>query len=273
MKPFLKWAGGKYRLVDLIVKSLGQGNRLIEPFAGSCAVSLNTNYNSYWINDVNNDLISLYSIIVGDDSGFNSLIKCIERWFNNGNNPATYYQARNQFNQEKNLIDKAALFIYLNRHCFNGLCRYNLKGQFNVPFGKYKTIHYPVEELQTFRSKLQNAKFTCCDFRDVMSNADKGDVIYCDPPYVPISKTSNFTAYAPGIFGPADQRDLVTLAEEVSGRGITVVISNHYNEATKELYKNSEMIVFPVNRSISCNANNRQAVEEILAVYKQEAKT
>lgn len=269
MRPFLKWAGGKYKLVGMISRYIGNGNRFVEPFAGSCAVALNTNYESYWINDVNKDLISLYLIITGQESDFNLFMEYVEIYFlDNGNDSTVYYELRSLFNKETNPVKRAALFLYLNRHGYNGLCRYNSQGQFNVPFGKYKTIYYPTEELMFFRSKLRHAKITCSDFREVLNNVGKGDVVYCDPPYVPISKTANFAEYTPGSFGIKDQQDLAVLAKDAASRGAVVAISNHYNDVTEELYKDSEMVVFDVQRSISCDASTRKPVKEVLAIYR-----
>ena len=136
MRPFLKWAGGKYRLIERIKEKLPPGKRLLEPFAGSCALSLNTDYDSYWLNDINADLINLYKTLQKDGPSF--IAFCRAFFKDTNNTPEKFYELRQQFNTEKDIYSKAALFLYLNRHGYNGLCRYNSSGEFNVPFGQYK---------------------------------------------------------------------------------------------------------------------------------------
>ena len=134
MKPFLKWAGGNYRLIDRIQSVLPAGNRLIEPFVGSGAVFLNTNYKSNLLTDSNPDLINLFKNL--QNEGQNFINYCSSFFVPENNNELAFYQFREEFNTTTDIRKKSALFGYLNRHCFNGLCRYNSKGGFNVPFGR-----------------------------------------------------------------------------------------------------------------------------------------
>lgn len=265
MRPFLKWAGGKYRLIDRIREKMAAGKRIVEPFSGSCALSLNCNYQQYWMNDINTDLITLYKSIQVEGETFIDF--CRSFFVPINNTEERYYELREQFNKEKNPVIKSAIFLYLNRHDFNGLCRYNSKGEFNVPFGRYKNPYFPEKELNHFYKHFKEALFTNVDFEEVMNQALSGDVIYCDPPYVPLSLTSNFTSYSVGGFSEEDQIRLAECAKRLSEKGITVIISNHYNEFTARLYKSAILDTFPVQRFISCDGNNRNAVEEVLAVF------
>ncbi len=140
-RPFLKWAGNKYRIIDHVRESLPQGKRLIEPFAGSAAVFLNTDYEHYIINDNNPDLIHLYNILKKEGATF--IKKCRYYFTPRFNNEEQYYKLRQKFNDSRNTYKRAILFVYLNRHGYNGLCRYNLKGGYNVPFGlnRIKLMH------------------------------------------------------------------------------------------------------------------------------------
>lgn len=267
VRPFLKWAGGKTRLVDRIKEKLAaNGTRLIEPFAGSCALSLNCDrYERYWLNDVNKDLINLYLAL--RDNGNDFIDYCRSFFTAENNTSERYYEFREIFNSTTDVAERSAIFLYLNRHGFNGLCRYNNSGGFNVPFGKYKAPYFPQNEMEHFSRKFAAARFTCLDFRAVMREAEVGDVVYCDPPYVPISDTASFTDYSTGGFGLDDQRRLAEYARELSERGVVVIISNHHNSFTSEIYRGALLDVFSVQRFISCDGRNRNSVDEVLAVF------
>jgi DNA adenine methylase len=265
MRPFLKWAGGKHRLVERIKLLLPPGKRLVEPFAGSCALSLNVASEAYWINDINPDLILLYRMLQQDGT---ELIRISRALFvAEYNHAERYYELREQFNAETNSLQRAALFLYLNRHGFNGLCRYNSSGDFNVPFGRYQHPYFPLEELRYFRDRFQNAVFSSLDFETVMRQAESGDVIYCDPPYIPLTDTANFTQFSAEGFDKADQLRLAEVARGLAKRGIPTIISNHYSEIIIKAYQGAEIETFPVPRLISCDGKNRNPVMEILAVF------
>lgn len=266
MKPFLKWAGGKYRLVDLIKTTLPKGNRLIEPFVGSGAVFLNTEYSASLLADSNPDLINLFQLIQKEGQRFISY--CQGLFVTENNTESTFYELRGEFNFTNDLRRKAALFVYLNRHCFNGLCRYNLKGGFNVPFGRYSKPALPEKEMFYFHEKSKHATFEVADFITTMEKAKSGDVVYCDPPYFPLSATSSFTSYSKGGFGLNEQNALADMAKKLQKRGITVVISNHDTEFTNEVYHPAKIITFNVQRFISSDTKNRNAVSELLAVFE-----
>lgn len=265
VRPFLKWAGGKYRLLTHILPLLPKGKRLIEPFAGSGVIFLNTEYDSYHLNDTNPDLINLYKILKKEKHDF---IKYANQYFQpKYNTPKQYYSLRDEFNQTSEKYKRSALFIYLNRHCYNGLCRYNQQGIFNVPFGAYVKPYFPENEMLYFAKKAKKATFTCKDFSSSMKKGVPGDVIYCDPPYVPWSETAYFTHYYQKHFPLEHQEKLTEIAEELSQQNIPVLISNHHTEYTEKLYKSAKIISFDVQRNISCISGSRGKVKELLAKF------
>ncbi len=266
IRPPLKWAGGKYRLLDDILKNLPAGPRLIEPFVGSGAVFLNSDYPRYAVNDINRDLTSLYERLKQDSERF---IRDAGTLFTpDNNNSDAYYRLRDEFNQTTDRRRKSSLFLYLNKFGYNGLMRYNSTGEFNVPFGRYKRPYFPAKELKLLAAKLATATITNGDFEAVMREARPGEVIYCDPPYVPLSATAYFTAYTAGIFTEQEQRRLARVAAEVASQGVTVMISNHCTELTeKEIYRDARIIKLQVRRLISCNGAKREHTMELLAIY------
>ena len=264
-RPFLKWAGNKYRLLDKIKSVLPEGQRLIEPFSGAAATFLNTDYRRTWLNDLNVDLINVYRHLSDDHQAF---IKFSESFFTSKNNQEKrYYQLRQQFNATQDELEKSALFLYLNRHSYNGLCRYNSKGGFNAPFGRYKKPYFPKQQLEFFASKTKQLKLTHQSFETVMLKAKTGDVVYCDPPYVPLSSTANFTQYSHKNFVNEHQEQLADLARSLSNQGIPVIISNHDTPYTRKIYAGAKIHKFTVPRFISCKGHQRIAANELLAVF------
>lgn len=264
VKPFLKWAGGKFRVLDEILPRLPRGDRLIEPFAGSAAVSLNAGFECAQVSDYNSDLANLYRIVRDRPDDF---LEELRKLFLVGNEKDTYLSLRNEFNESLDAFRRSVIFTYMNRHGFNGLCRYNSKGIYNVPFGRYKNPHFPEAEVVKFHKRSQKFKFSGVDFETAMSEASAGDVIYCDPPYVPLSATSNFTAYSRNAFGFDQQKRLAGLSKKCAKKGVPVLISNHDTPDARALYKGAKIYSFPVRRYISSNASTRGDAQEILALY------
>jgi len=264
-KPFLKWAGGKTKLCDRINEILPNGNRLIEPFVGSGAVFLNTNFEEYYLTDSNSDLINTFNHIKNDGVEFIEYVK--EFFIPENNTKEKYLEFREIFNSTLDTRLKSALFIYINRHCFNGLCRYNSKGGFNVPFGKYNKIYFPENEMIFFHEKSKKAIFAVCDYKQSMENANTGDVVYCDPPYIPLSHTANFTTYSSGGFDLDEQENLVNIALKLKSKNIPVVISNHSTEWTINHYSDGIITEFEVQRNISCKGTERNKVKELLVLF------
>ncbi len=266
-RPFLKWAGGKYRLLDRLLSNLPTGKRLVEPFVGSGAVFLNAGFASCLLCDLNPDLIGLYKTLRREGPRFIAEARGL---FSPANNTQeAFLRLREAFNTSTNTEDRSLLFLYLNRHSYNGLVRYNKKGIYNVPFGKYKAPYFPERELTVFLGKLRSCDVTFAvqDFRATFAALRPGDVVYCDPPYAPASATANFTAYTGGGFGVQEQVALAASAASAAKSGIPVILSNHDVPFTRELYASARLESFPVQRFISCNPARRGAARELLAVF------
>lgn len=265
IRPFLKWAGGKYRLIERIRGLLPDGERLVEPFVGSGAVFLNTDYRHYLLADSNPDLINLYRTLQAEGEKF--IAYCRRNFTVRNNSAERYYHLREVFNTTRDMRRKAALFVYLNRHGYNGLCRYNAGGRFNVPFGRYKRPYFPQREMLLFHEKSAAARFVLADFTTVLAGTRAGDVVYADPPYLPLSRTANFTSYSAGTFTLQDQARLVELAEQAAQRGVPVLVSNHDTDFVRRDYCNARITRFPVQRFISRDGANRRPAREVLALF------
>lgn len=266
MKPFLKWAGSKYKIIDRILDKLPAGKHLIEPFAGSGAVFLNADFNEFLIADTNADLINLYKQIQKHGNDFISYASTL--FIAENNTEEMFYKFRTEFNNCTEHARKSALFIYLNRHCFNGLCRYNSKGKFNVPFGRYAKPSFPVAEIYNFYIKSQKATFEVSDFKNTMGKAKLGSVVYCDPPYAPLTLTSSFSNYTKDGFNLVEQQELANCAKKLVAKGIPVIISNHDTDFTRLIYAEANISSFDVQRFISCNGNQRNKAAELIACYE-----
>lgn len=265
-RAFLKWAGGKYPLLDDIKRHLPQGECLIEPFVGAGSVFLNTDFSRYILADINSDLISLYNIVKTRTDEYVQASR--ELFMPETNQAEVYYRFREEFNASEDPFRRAVLFLYLNRFGYNGLCRYNLRGEFNVPFGRYKKPYFPEAELYHFAEKAQNAEFHCLSYEECMDRADSNSVVYCDPPYAPLSATANFTAYHTNSFSPKEQAHLAEMAEKLVSKQIPVLISNHDTPDTREWYRAAKHFQVKVRRSISSNGGTRKKVNELLVLYK-----
>lgn len=265
-KPFLKWAGGKHKLVSVLMEKLGRNGRLVEPFVGSGAVFMGGNFEKYLLCDSNNDLITLFNNLKNNPD---ELLKEVNDLFVPATNTEeSFYAIREEFNRaEHGCLRRNAIFVYLNKHAFNGLCRYNSKGKFNVPYGRYAAPKAPIAEMLLFSEKSQLAEFQCAGFEETFNHLKQGDVIYCDPPYVPLSATSSFTSYHTNGFNPSDQKLLALKAREASAKGHKVVISNHDTDFTREIYSDAEIFALDVRRSISSKSSTRGNAREIIAVF------
>lgn len=270
VKSPLKWAGGKRKLIHDIEKLIPKSNkriRLIEPFVGGGSVFLNLSFEKYLLVDSNPDLISLFSHIKNRQDEF---LKAAEVLFMpKYNQSRIYYELREEFNSTPPSLRRSVLFLYLNRHGYNGLCRYNLKGGYNVPFGQYKKPYFPNAEIIHFANKASSAQLSTGDFSCAFDTALPGDIVYCDPPYTPINQTSNFTAYSGKGFSEFDQQRLVECALAAQQNGVTTIVSNHYLPLTKKLYAPADKIIrLNVSRTISCKGQVRKPCAELMAIFK-----
>ncbi|MEI8594554.1 adenine-specific DNA-methyltransferase [Photobacterium sp. SP02] len=265
-RAFLKWAGGKFSLVEDIRRHLPPARKLVEPFVGAGSVFLNTDYDDYLLADINPDLINLYNVIKHEPERY---IEDARQYFTpEYNQKGAYLAIREAFNQTQDTYLRSLYFLYMNRHGFNGLCRYNKKGGFNVPFGSYKKPYFPEAEMYHFAEKAKKATFICEGYHQTFSRARKGSVIYCDPPYAPLSSTANFTSYSGNGFSLDDQAALADVAEKAATeRQIPVLISNHDTTLTRRLYHGADLSVVRVKRTISRNGGGRNKVDELLALF------
>jgi len=267
----LKWPGGKKRVLKHIRAILPQQGkkRLVEPFVGGGSVFLNLEFDEYLLCDTNADLVALFNAVKRAPIDFK---KDAQALFTQKNNSADkYYELRQRFNDNTDAYERAVLFLYLNRHGYNGLCRYNKSGGYNVPFGRYKKPYFPNDEIDFLAKKLERAEIISGDFELAFEQIKSGDVVYCDPPYSPINRTSNFTAYAGNVFSDEDQTRLVSNSIKAQQKGVATVISNHYVAFTKKLYASADQrSLFSVQRSISQNGKSREKVKEVLALYQSK---
>lgn len=265
-RPFLKWAGGKYSLLPDLYQLIPAGMRLIEPFVGGGSVFLNSDKHAcFLLADVNTDLINLYQMlaVVPD-----TVIRHARVMFDRLNDAESYTALREEFNaQVMDGPERAAAFLFLNRHCFNGLIRYNRNNQFNVGWGKYPSPYFPEEEIRAFTEMTHNCVFMAAGFRRTLALAGEGDVVYCDPPYEPMPGTAGFTSYASGGFSWDSQVALAESCVAAHQRGAKVFISNSTAPRVIELYEQHGFTLHRVNarRSISSKGSTRETANDIVA--------
>ncbi len=265
-RSIFKWAGGKFGVLEQIFRYLPEGKRLIEPFVGGGAVFMNAGYKENLLNDVNADLINFYKTLQREER---SLITLAHRFFQDYNTQEGYRAVRNAFNKQVyDDLHRAAAFLFLNRHCFNGLTRYNQAGEFNVGYGKYKTPYFPLQEMEAFLGAEGRSEFVCGDFAAVIEAAGEGDVIFCDPPYEPLPNTEGFTNYSGHDFKFEEQKRLVSLLTDAHRRGAKVLITNSGAPNIRELYHDSGFRVEPLfaRRSVSCKGDTRGVAHDVLGI-------
>ncbi|KAF3887979.1 MULTISPECIES: DNA adenine methylase [Nostocales] len=271
VKPFLKWAGGKRQLIPSIIANHlpkdfnTKDNTYFEPFIGGGALLLALQPKKAVINDINTELINCYQVI---RDSVDELIKDLEKHENEKN---YYYAIRNWDRGEdykyKTPVQRASRIIFLNKTCYNGLFRVNSLGQFNVPFGKYKKPNIVDVSVLINVSKYLNqnqVEILNVDFQEAVKNAKKGDFLYFDPPYDPVSDSACFTDYSLNGFSKIDQKRLKETVDELDCRGCKVLLSNAYTQFIIELYSNYKKFKISAIRAINSNALKRGKVDEIL---------
>lgn len=264
-KPFLKWAGGKSKLILQYISYLPQKfTNYYEPFLGGGAFFfyLYNNYslNSVFLSDINSELINTYLCIKHDVEAVISLLQQHQQ----NHNQDYYYYMRSS--PTENSVERAARLIYLNKTCFNGLYRENSKGEFNVPMGRYKNpqICNP-DLLRTVAKALQLAQIEVKPFETVLNYAiSYEDFVYFDPPYYPLNETSNFTAYSRDAFNQDDQIKLKDVCVELAKRKVKVLQSNSDCPFIRELYRDFKIYEIKASRAINSKANKRGKISEVL---------
>lgn len=276
-KPFLKWAGGKSRLSKQIAEFFPKEfNRYFEPFLGSGAIYFEISPQEGVLNDLNKYLIETYEIIRDNP---NSLIKKLQQINKTYHSLPSleakseyYYSARTRYNKMKTKsLDKAALFIFLNKAGYNGMYRENSRGEYNIPFGKHdKCLICDVDNLLRVSKDLGDIKFTSTDYKDALNDVKKGDLVYLDPPYIPISKTANFTQYQKEGFSFDEQIRLKEIALELHKKGCYVVISNSSCKESKELYSDSIFTVHTIKVTRQIHLSRKVVPELVVTNFTEK---
>lgn len=261
MSTILKWAGNKTDVMPELKKHLPAGSRLVEPFAGSCAVMMATDYPHYLVADINPDLVNMYQQIKEDPEFFIQIAAGLFKQKSEDD----FRRIRRDFNNGKTSgkVWRAAAFLYLNRHCYRGLCRYNKSGGFNVPYGNYKKPYFPETEIWAFLHKAQRATIICASYDETLAMLQAGDVVYCDPPY-----DGTFSAYHAAGFNEDDQYHLASILEHRSSEGHPVVVSNSDTSLTRSLYRNFILHGIVTKRSMGVDAGEGKSAVEIIAVSR-----
>ncbi len=267
--PIVKWVGGKRQLLEDINNVLPRSfNTYFEPFLGGGAVLFNLQPKKAIVNDLNKELINTYNVVK------NNVEELIINLSKHKNESAYFYNLRdidrtNNFKELSN-IDKASRFIYLNKTCYNGLYRVNSLGEFNTPYGNYKNpniVNAPTLKAVSEFLNCNDIKFYSCDFEQILNMTKKGDFVYLDPPYDPISETSNFTGYNESGFNRDSQLRLKIMCDELDKRGVKFLLSNSATEFILNLYgdnHNYTIKQISAKRYINCQANKRGSVKEVL---------
>jgi DNA adenine methylase len=264
--PIVKWVGGKTRLLPQLLPLLPHGvesMRHVEPFVGGGAMFFARRPARALLCDKNPQLCATYEAVRDDvDSVIDRL-----RALSAGHSPERYYTLRDRYNHadKVSLSERAALFIYLNKTCFNGLHRVNRRGEFNVPAGRYTNPRILDEAaLRAAGRELARAELLCDGFESLLSHAKPGDFIYFDPPYEPVSPTANFTAYGQDGFTRADQERLRDVFAELDRRRCKLMLSNSDVPIIHELYRRFRIDLVTSPRSINCDSSGRGLVTEVV---------
>lgn len=273
LAPFVKWAGGKTSLLPRLLPHIPLHlTNYYEPFLGGAALFLrvctrNTSFNAH-LSDTNEELISTYRVIKESPEELISLLSIFQREYDLAVDKSAYFYKKREW-RPADRIGSAGRLIFLNKTCYNGLYRVNSKGEFNVPFGRYKNprilnsdgIQGVSQALKTTKAELN-----CIDYKDALGSCRKADFVYLDPPYQPPSKTSNFTDYTPGGFSEKDQEELALEFGKLVDRGCTVLLSNSDTALTRHLYRDFETTKVAVNRPINSIGTGRKGYKELIVL-------
>lgn len=264
-RPFVKWVGGKRGLMHqyeaFFPEEFGGYH---EPFVGGGAVFFHLQPEAARLSDVNGRLIETYRAVRDDLPGLVDRLETHRERYSED----YFYQARERFNQRRGLtaLDRAALFIFLNKTCFNGLYRENKRGNFNAPWGRRKNAPamYDLPSLVAASGALQDVDLLTASFERVLDDAVEGDLVYFDPPYVPLSATSSFTSYAKGGFDDALQIRLAQIFDKLARRGCYVMLSNSDCDVVRELYAGWRIETVYASRAINSKGDGRGRIPEVL---------
>ena len=265
-RPIIKWVGGKGRLLPQLRTLLPPDvdrRRHVEPFAGGAALFFDRNPKRALLADVNDSLMHMYRAICHElATVVHHLSRLAKR-----HDKETYYATRERYNRadKASPAERAAMFIYLNKTCFNGLHRVNREGHFNVPIGRYsnpRILDWPA--LHLAREVLQRTELRCGSFEVTCAGARRGDFVYLDPPYAPVSSTANFTSYASQGFGEVEQVRLRDVFRELDAKGCAVMLSNSDTPLVRALYSEYRIDKVSAPRSVNSRADRRGRITELV---------
>lgn len=286
--PFIKWAGGKTQLLDVLKNNLPSGigttiTKYAEPFVGGGAFLFSMleeySFEEIYISDNNKELMNVYIAIRDNCNKLLSSLNTLQNEYNGLSaelQEQFYYEKRDEFNAieitEKTSVQKATLFIFLNKSCFNGLFRVNKKGKYNVPFGKHKSVSIcDSVNLTKISAMLQNVIIKACDYQEVMSFADSSTLVYFDPPYRPLNVTSGFTSYTEDDFSDKNQIELADCFKALSNKGVKAMLSNSDPKNTSgndnffdDLYADFNILRVEASRMINSKGSSRGKIKELL---------
>jgi DNA adenine methylase len=267
--PFVKWVGGKTRLLgELVARAPSMYGRYFEPFVGGGALFFRLAPRAAVLSDLNADLIATYQAVRDE-------VELVVRYaarHKTLHSEEYYYQVRERWNVARKSLSasaRAAMFMYMNKTCYNGLWRVNRRGEFNVPVGRYANPSIlDAESLRAASFALQHAELSAQPFDRVLDEAEAGDFVYFDPPYDPVSATSDFTSYTSESFGVADQHRLADVYRKLSDRGVAVMLSNSDTPLVRKLYTGFRIDRVMCSRAINSKAEARGAVAEVIVTNR-----
>lgn len=260
-KPVLKWAGGKARLLPVLRACLARQTfrRYFEPFLGGGALFFGLAPKTSVLNDLNSELIFCYQIVRDYPAELFAKLKQMQV------SESEFYRLRSVIPESLAPVERAARFIYLNKTCYNGLYRVNKKGQFNTPYGRNGKVSLADEDnLHRVSRLLKNARLISEDYSSAVREAEKGDFVYLDPPYLPVGKYADFKRYTKETFFEDDHRKLADAFRELSEKGCLVLLSNSFHEKIAKLYSDFYQEVVEMPRFINCKGEGRGRVRELL---------
>jgi DNA adenine methylase len=278
-KPFVKWVGGKTQLLSQLTPLFPRKfGRYFEPFLGGGAVFFAIRPTRATINDINQTLVAAYAQLRDDVQGVIRDLRKIGREFGDGDiedRKATYYAIRERYNAlPPDSPARVPLFLFLNRTAFNGVYRENSKGHFNVPIGSYLNPRIVDENnLRLVGAALAGTKITSLPFEASVADAKRGDFVYFDPPYHPLSRTSSFTGYSKGSFGEADQVRLRDLFVKLHKKGVRVMLSNSNAPLIRKLYADFTQAPVSASRMVNAKADRRGKITELVILSYDPAQT
>ena len=267
VEPVLKWVGGKRQLLkDIEIHIPRKFSTFYEPFLGGGAVLFHLQPHKAVVNDINEELINVYTVI---RDSVEELIEDLKKH----KNEAEYFYSMRELDRDKEAynrlssIKKASRLIYLNKTCYNGLFRVNQQGEFNTPFGRYKNPNIVNEvTLRAVSNYFNKAQITfkCIDFEESVKGIRKGSFVYFDPPYDPVSDSANFTGYDKGGFDRDEQIRLKQLCDKLNNRNVKFLLSNSATEFILDLYKDYNIAIVKAKRAINSRGDKRGEVNEVL---------